>query len=100
MKFVLSLIVVEIIGIAVVILMTNRSKHSYTKIELFSVSFFIGTGFIVYQFMISYLLNISFNLVHMLIVPFVLVLLVFMRYCLHPKELLGDLIIISRTSYH
>lgn len=86
MGFILAILLIEIMGLAFMLLAVRHDRYEYSLIELFSLSFLLGVGFISFQLLIYSILGIKFTFLNVITVPAVLFILVFSRYAAKPER--------------
>ena len=86
MGFILAILLIEIMGLAFVLLAVKHDRYEYSLIELFSLSFLLGLGLSSFQLLIYTILGIKFTLLNIIMVPLVLSILVFSRYAAKPER--------------
>jgi 4-amino-4-deoxy-L-arabinose transferase-like glycosyltransferase len=87
MKFLLSVILLEVTGISLILIAVRRFRYDYSILELISLSFFIGGAFAALQFFAMSFMGIGFYPGNILILPAVFFIIILSRYAFHANRL-------------
>ena len=86
MRFFLSVLSIEVIGVFFALLVFRKGRRGYSIIEAASLSFLLGLGAVTLQLFFYDLAGIEFTLVDIAAVPVVLAIMVFARYAAKPER--------------
>ncbi|MDP8298684.1 MAG: glycosyltransferase family 39 protein [Candidatus Tantalella remota] len=87
MKFLLSIILLEVTGMSLILIAVRRFRYDYSILELISLSFFLGSAFAGLQFFVMSLAGIGFDPGNILILPAVFFIIIFSRYAFRGNRL-------------
>jgi len=85
-RFILSLLSVEVLGAFFALLVFRKGRRGYSIIEAASLSFLLGLGAVTLQLFFYDLAGIGFSLMDIAAVPVVLAIMIFARYAAKPER--------------